>query len=398
MILVVEPQCSGVEHSDVNTALLAVIRGAFPKEMVFFFAESGHLNLVEERATLHNIDLVEYHPVKCPTPGFSDARRLPAEWELAKHVYQTAEKLKARRIIFASVTSAGLWCIKLLTRKYQNLPVTVIPHSILESIINMPSIKIKKPWIFLFWFRFSLIIGNMPQLQYLLFGETKKNELCKILPKIQNYVQSIDLPYFFNDQRELVINTNSIIRFGSFGEWHCKKGTDLFFKLATEVHQKTNKEESEFTLIGWISDPAIRKMIDAEVITPSPDKPLTREEFAVYADNIDYAVFCFRPESFRLTVSGSFYDALSFVKPIIALKTPFFKYYFDMIGDIGYLCNNYGEMLTLIIDLINNRKTKRYTEQCNNILRGRDFLGVENLSVKMRDIIGSPTRSSNASA
>ena len=297
--------------------------------------------------------------------------------------------MKASRIIFASVTSAGLWCIKLLTRKYHNLPVTAIPHSILESIIKIPSIK--KPWIFLFWFRFSLIIGNRPQLQYLLFGESKRNEFGRILPKIQNYVQSIDLPYLFHDQRELVENVNGILRFGSFGEWHSKKGTDLFFKLATEVHKQTGKEKSEFMLIGRIGDPAIRKMIAAEVIIPSPDKPLTREEFALYAKKIDYAIFCFRPESFRLTVSGSFYDALSFVKPIIALKTPFFKYYFDTIGDIGYLCDDYGEMLTLMIGLINNRQTKRYTEQCDNILRARDFLGVANLSVKVRDILGSPT-------
>jgi hypothetical protein len=227
----------------------------------------------------------------------------------------------------------------------------------------------------------------VPQLQYLLFGELNKDELVKIIPKIKDYVQSINLPYFFNDQLEPAADAGSTIRFGSFGEWHSKKGTDLFFKLATDVRQKTNKKKSRFTLIGRISDPEIRKTIDAEVIVPSPDKPLTRDKFDEYSSNIDYAVFCFSPESFKLSVSGSFYDALSFVKPIIALKTPFFKYYFDNFGDIGYLCDDYTEMMALTVSLINSRQTKRYSEQCHNILRARDSLGVAGLSVKMKEIL-----------
>jgi len=385
MILVVEPQCYGYEHSDVNAALLAVVRGAFPTEMILFYAELSHLNLVKENTLLHKISSIEYHSIGIPNKKFSDARRLCAEWAFAKHVFHIAKGLKARRIIFASITSAGLWSIKLLIRKYRNLDVIVIPHSILESITDRPSIK--KPWVFLFWFRYALIIWNMPRLRYLLFGESKGNELCEILPKLQSHVQSINLPYFFKDYKKTLKSTSTLMRFGSFGEWHNKKGTDVFFKLASEVHQKTDKNKSEFILIGHIGDPAMRKKINTELIIPSIDRPLIREKFEEYANKIDYAIFCFKPKSFRLTVSGSFYDALSYIKPIIAIKTPFFEYYFNEMGDIGYLCDDYNEILILIIDLIHNKPIKRYTEQCNNIIKGRELLGVANSSVRMRDIL-----------
>ncbi len=382
MILVVEPQCWGVEHSEVNAALLTVIQGAFPNDTILFIAESVHLGMVRENAEAHNNKSIKYQSVCLPV-GLANVRRLYLEWNLAKHVYKTAGGLKAERIIFASITSPGLWCIKLLSRKYRTFPVTVIPHIILESIFNRPSLK---PWIFPFWFRFSLTIGNMPQLQYLLFGESNKSELCKILPKIKNYVQSINLPYFFMEQQGPIKSLSSIIQFGALGVGRIRKGTDLFFRLATEVHQKTRKEDSEFILIGTLEGQVLRKLANAEVILPSPDKPLSRQEYETYVNKIDYAIFCQNPKSYRLTVCATLYDALSYLKPIIALKTPFFEYYFSKMGDIGYLCDDYEEMLSLIIGLIKSRPRKRYMEQCNNILRGRDFFRIANLSIKMKDI------------
>jgi len=34
MIIVIEPQCYGYEHSDVNAAILAVLTGSFPADIV----------------------------------------------------------------------------------------------------------------------------------------------------------------------------------------------------------------------------------------------------------------------------------------------------------------------------------------------------------------------------
>ncbi|MFA5973319.1 MAG: hypothetical protein WC780_13295 [Lentimicrobiaceae bacterium] len=384
MIIVIEPQCYANEHSDVNAALLAVIRSACPLQKIVFFAENSHLNLVKEITTLKNINLIDYYSIKIPNRNFIDAQRIFVEWVLTKQVFHKAKALKAQRIIFSSVTSSGLWCIKLLIRKFKNIDVIVIPHTILESVTEKPSLK--KPWNLLFWFRYSLIIGNVPQLRFMLFGESKGKALCQILPQIQNYVISINLPYFFKEITVVRNKQSSILRFGYFGDLYNKKSTNGFSKLALEVHQESEKDKSKFILIGYIGDPIMRGKINSEIILPSIDRPLEREQYDKYANMIDYAVYFFKPKSYALTVSASFYDALAYIKPIIAIKTPFFEYYFNIMGDIGYLCEDYNDMKTLIIDLIINKPTIKYAEQCNNIIKGRKILEVENLSLKMKNI------------
>jgi len=384
MIIVVEPQCWGSEHSDVNTALLAVIQKAFPVDGILFLAEPEHLSLVRELGEERGQKLIKYQSIAIPPRGLGDARRLVFEWNLAKSTYSIADELKAKRLIFASITSAGLWCVKVLSWKNSSLSVNVIPHIILESILNRPSLK---PWTFPFWFRFHLVFGNMSQLRYLLFGESNANELCRIVPKMAKYVRAIDIPYFFSSHTTPIVGTNRILRFGSLGVARFRKGTDLFFRLATEVHRKTTKENSEFVVIGTIEGQPLRKLASVNVIVPSPDKPLKRHQYEAYVRTIDYAVFCLLPKAYRLTVCSTLYDAFSFVKPVIALKTAFFEYYFRKLGDIGYLCENYEEMVDLIVSLVKARPTKRYVDQCNNILTGRQSLAIEGLSAKLRNIL-----------
>ena len=64
MIIVAEPQCVGFEHVEVNTALLTVIRQAFPTKEIWFFAEKEHLNLVKEMALFHSCAHMYYRTEK----------------------------------------------------------------------------------------------------------------------------------------------------------------------------------------------------------------------------------------------------------------------------------------------------------------------------------------------
>jgi len=384
MIIICEPQCYGFEHAEVNAAFLAVIRYAFPTEEIMFLTESSHLDLVQEISFSHNITSIEYRKVLCPVRSYSEARRLSAEWKLTKQVFDFASTRDCKRLIFSSVTSAGLWCIKQFTKKYNKLSVTVIPHSILETVIKRPSLK---PWNTLFWFRICLVLRNSSQLQYLVLGESIKRELVRTLPSILNYVKSTDLPYFFREPRAIRPAEGRVIKFGSLGVGHRGKGTDIFFQLAKDVHQKTGKDTSEFFLIGQIVDPKISN-ISTDVIIPSPNKPLGRDKFEEYADSVDYSVFCYNSNSYRLTASGAFFDALSFVKPIIALKNSFFEYYFNTMGDIGYLCSDYNELQSVVSKLVlNGIPAERYLNQCKNIVTGRQTVEIMNLSARLRGLL-----------
>jgi len=385
MIIIVEPQCSGFEHTEFNSAFLLLMQETFPSESILFFAEQEHLQLVRGIVLSQLCSSIEYHSIIYPDRKLSEARRFISELKFTRQIFKIAKKNNCRKLIFASVNSSILWCIKLLLRLYTFVRVIVIPHSILETINKKPHSG--KPWIYVFWFRLSLKVRNLSRLKYLLLGESIRIELVKSMPKIGKYVNVIDHPYRYAEYVAPLKEDLNVLRFGSLGTGRREKGTDLFFSLATDVRQRTDKSASEFILIGPITDEETRKLVTSDVLIPSDERALSREDFDKYAHEIDYSVFCYPSESYKLTASGAFFDALSFVKPIIALRNPFFEYYFKQLGDIGYLCQNYEEMLDVVIDLIRRKEDEPYINQCNNIIKGRELLGIPNLSVKMRDIL-----------
>ena len=54
----------------------------------------------------------------------------------------------------------------------------------------------------------------------------------------------------------------------------------------------------------------------------------------------------------RLVASATFLDALSYVKPGIYLRNPYVEYYFEQMGDIGYLCDSYEEMREVVLAIL----------------------------------------------
>lgn len=167
---------------------------------------------------------------------------------------------------------------------------------------------------------------------------------------------------------------------------HRNKGTDLFFKLAAEVHEEKHNGKSVFILIGPITDVEIKKMKTFDVMIPSPDNPLDRDEFEQYAARIDYAVFCYPCPSYRLAASGALFDAFSFAKPIIAIRNPFFEYYFEEMGDIGYLYDSYEEMKESIINIVDNFPADRYEQQRSNIIKNREKYSVQRLGMQFKEL------------
>lgn len=383
MIIICEPQCAGFEHTEVNAALLAVANNAFPDEEILFLAEKEHVQQVMKKLKAHSVENVTCEVVEIPTPGTINLVRLPAELRLIKQVFELAIKNKCSKILFASVTSAGLFAIKILLKKYKEVSCLVVPHGILESVVKRPSVL---PWHFIFWFRFAMTFGNTERITYVVLGESIKERLCRELPIVKDRIKSITLPTFFKNPQNIPKVESNVIRFGTFGVAHLKKGFDLFFKMAEEVKGCSTSLTPEFILIGHIGDKLLKNGPYDFASVPSPDTPLSRERFDQYANNIDYAIYFYKPTSYQLTASGALFDAFSFVKPIIALRNPFFEYYFKTLGDIGYLCDSYNEMKMVILEILNNKPTERYKQQQTNIITGREQFNLQNVGKQFKYI------------
>ena len=93
---------------------------------------------------------------------------------------------------------------------------------------------------------------------------------------------------------------------------------------------------------------------------------LTQNTYQILVQ-IDYALFTYKLNSYKYTASGALIDAINFEKPIIALSNDYVKSYFDIYGNIGYLCNSYEELKNKIITITKNFPKEEYEIQVKNI-------------------------------
>lgn len=381
MIIVCEPQCFGFEHAEVNAALLLVVAKAYPNEKVLFLAENEHIHHVRQKIG-DDANHIEYKTILIPHRHLINRRRFMVELRLVKKVFQYASRNKVEKLMFSSITSPGLISIKILQRFFPGLYCVVTPHGILETIKTAPPITSSER---IFWFRYALIFGNTDKIRYLVLGPSIAHELLNYFPAISKNIITIDLPYFFKDNKCEVLSFGEKSLFGSLGVGHRDKGVDMFFSLADEIKTRAKIGNSQFILIGPITDPSLNSNRTESVLIPSPDQPLSREDFERYAESIDYAVFCYPRDSYQLRASGALFDAFSFAKPVIALRNAFFEHYFKIMGDIGYLCDSYEELKAVVQELCYKRDIEHYKLQRDNILQGRKILSIEHISKKLVD-------------
>jgi len=382
MIVVCEPQCSGFEHAEVNAALLAVLKQAFPGQRTLFLAERDHIARVGEALRRHAVEGIEFQPICLPRQrGY--VIRFVRELGLCKRVFALAARNGARWIIYSSITSQSLVSIKLLIKSFPQLRCGVAMHAVLATITKRPL----RPLRWLFWFRRALEFAHSDRLRYIVMGQPIADELRRRLPSIGDRLISIDLPYLYADPQPHEPFRDNVVRFGAFGVGHRDKGTDILFRLAADLQRVDACCRSQFTLLGPIVDWRLRKLTPDPVLVPSPSQPLSRADLDCRAKSVDYAVFCHKPQSYALRASAVFFDALSYLKPVIAYRAPFFEHYFRVMGDIGYLCDTYDEMRQTIVEIMRSRPAERYARQRANLLAGRGPLSPSRLGARLAELL-----------
>jgi hypothetical protein len=120
------------------------------------------------------------------------------------------------------------------------------------------------------------------------------------------------------------------------------------------------------------------------------DGPLPRDVFERQLGQTTYAVFPYRPSAYRLVASGSVLDALAAGKPLIALRNPQFEEMFQVMGDIGYLCDDMAGMKRLITSILRDPPRDRYRQQSRNILATRRIFEPAAVAVELRAALASP--------
>ncbi len=374
MIIICEPQCIGFEHAGFNSVLMKTVEKAFGED-ILFLGEETHIERVKD--IMGADGKINYEVIDVPPREQPDLGRLRNEFRLTKDVFILADSLSCERLIFSSITRPGLISVKYYIRKFRKVQVLVIPHSLLDKINELPLSR-----NFIFYFKFWLKFFNSKQLTYLLLGKTIKDELVKELPSIGEYTGYVDHPFFFKTFELDDSYMDKELVFGFLGVGYRRKGIEDFIKLSKHVKVQGYTKKVKFILAGFIAESDME--IEENPFLTASRTPLKQDDYFKYLEKINYALFFHKAEDYRFTASGVFFDAISYLKPIIALKNPFIQYYFDLMGDIGYLCKDYKEMEQVVMNIIENPDKKRYQKQQLNLKEGREKVSIAKIAEELR--------------
>lgn len=390
---IVEPECRGFAHAEVNAAYLAAFALAVPSARIAFHAEEGHLARVSGILESDGLrDKIMPEPVKTPDPLRPVFRRFPLDWTLLHRIFHAAARDDGRPVIMLSVSGSNLIAAKLLLLIHRKIRCIVVVHGILEQIAGRPSLRPSR-WIELpFWFRLVLPWMNSRRILYvLLSGSIRRNVLLSI-PRMRRCTRIAHLPYRMAPETEDNGPARTKPSFGHFGIVSGAKGAADMIRLLEEGRAAGPEGGFEFHVVGHIREAGLwARLRDLGVFLP-PLGPITGESYRERARRIDYAVFFYPRDSYRFTASAAFLDALSCVKPVIAMENDYFRYCFGVLGDIGYLCRDYDALRRKVLDLIKQPDPERYRRQQRTIMEKRGLFGIDGVARELGAICSELSR------
>lgn len=229
------------------------------------------------------------------------------------------------------------------------------------------------------------------KIKFIALSESIYDNIMRILPVQESRWVVLDLPYLFDvakgNKSTTIIDKPDKIGFGFFGAANSGKGFDLFCHLADRFAPA--HPVCEFTLIGFHYGWNPTMDGSRQYVKGISGTPLPPEEFQKRASSVTYSVWLANPEHYRLTASATFLDSLAYLKPGIYLRNAYVEQYFDHMGDIGYLCDTYEDLVETVNSILCDFPKDRYSQQIENILRGRYIFSPEFLAPKFRQICES---------
>lgn len=410
MILIFEPQCRGFVHEQFNAGFLYGYILAYPQERIVFWGEKEHIECLKAVFSSANLVFDQIEFVEVEIPESNKLSRISVIFEyyrLFEELLRYASSNNCSKIVLLSVYSYNLLPLKYLIKwRYKDFfQFHIMMHGTLEfvkrsnfsipfagyfiklfkllgRIFRLPTAEFElKPtnqYLYEKLFKLSLQFLGNTNISYFVFREDSRESVGKYLPEIHRHFKSIDLPYIYKDMsRKDGVISSSIKVFATIGRG------DIF--AVQKVAQKLNDD------VGISGDNFEIRVVGTEKMRQDGlgsikyignGRVLSRVEIEEQIEDVQYFLFFFDADSYELTTSGSFFDAIAYCKPMIFLKNPCFDYYYENYK-FGYRCENINEMVAIMqkimIDIDGD-----YPEYSLEIRRMRDDISVSRNYCKLK--------------
>lgn len=276
---------------------------------------------------------------------------------------------KETDVVINYMTALALYPIN-WTARIMGRRVLVVCHSDVQELQGVNKVS----WLF----KKSINMLSNPRekiAKNLWFAVLGDAILDNVQPLLSNQVKEKMLSFdhtaiFDRIQRKSHVDTDKLV-LGYVGGLRGSKGGDVFLRIAR--HFKNNPKV-EFRIIGNTSGQR-EKLEEAGVVIPKGmgDFFISRELMYDCISELDYILYCFPPEVYKYTASGTVFDAIDCERPILAIKNDYFTGLFKVCGEFGYLEDGYDSLVSRIDWLMLNRSKDLW-----NMKNVKEYLRPEN--------------------
>jgi len=382
MIVVCEPICWESEHVPFNTAMLEIIRIAFPSEKIIFYAEQSHLKQVIKQIKFDIQSTIIWKEISIPPRHSKYSHRWKSDWKLANYLFKILNQDTFGHLLLTSITPPLLTAIKfLLSFIYKNKSVQIIFHGNLSTLSGWRS---RNPFIRIQDLKTALTLPSHKNIQYIVLEQPIRKELIYKLPSIAERVVVLNHPIPSSEGGENTVDFCPPFRFGFLGLVTEGKGGGIFVKFASEISNKF-PGHVEFHVIGRLENK--NEVLEISALTTKPGyQRLSREEYIRRLKALHFVCFPYFSNHYKLSPSGTLLDAIAWEKPFIASKLPIFRNLIYRFGDIGYLCSNEAEFRDCLEKIVKEADLNRYKKQVLSIRQVRYSRTPNSLATTYRDI------------
>ena len=322
-LIVAELNKTGTEHATFNSALLqSLYREAKRRNcQLQWFCEAAQRQAV---LSLGHAELgsIPWRPVKIHS-GLTRAFIKKFIRELAA----TAQLIsKARRenasIIFLSVFPNILPLLLLTRRIFRRVPVHVILHGEIESLLIPEKQAINREGFWVKLALFHLYSPSWPSLYVL--GSGIRERLLACFPDVKSLqtITAIEHPYPFTEIAPQAPSHRSARRIGFVGVGRRIKGILDFYHLAESLSTHVKRRELEFVLVGALEKGVAPQRHGVVTVLAPQGIGLSTDEYKRAISELDCAVFL-STQNYSLTASGSVFDIINAGVEIFTLKSAY---------------------------------------------------------------------------
>jgi hypothetical protein len=383
MIFFAEINKNREDHLQINIAMLNVILcGIDFNTDINLFGSKKHLNLLtKNRFHLHKL-IYNFLPVIDGGLMVWPFKYLLESYALLK-IFIAAKKKQPDFIFFSSLFPFTHFTYLLLKPFFKNVKVLIALHGELNYINSDIEFKYKLLGYFL---KKNISNKRNNNTYYLVYSDHIKNKILNDYKVNEKKIYCLDHPYVYtNNSYNTLVSSPLLI--GSIGIASVSKNTHLIFDLANQSKLLIKEKKIEFKILG-------KSMID---ILPFKNNlvnynysnvMLSKQQYQIEIANLHYVIFFYGDNTYSLSPSGVFFDAIEFEKPIIVLQNQLFDFYFKRFGNIGYSCRNFEELKNTVEIIANKPPTEEYQLQIDNIKKIKNSLSIKNLGEIFWNTIG----------